>query len=81
MKKLILIFIIIIAIAVAFYWWPKQNLPADLAAPQVLPATSEQNPQPAPAINAPKTFKFDSATDLKKELDSINPQILDSDFE
>ena len=31
--------------------------------------------------NAPKTFKFDSSTDLKAELESVNPQILDSDFE
>lgn len=36
---------------------------------------------PAPTPNAPKIFKFDSSTDLKKELDSINPQVLDSDFE
>lgn len=33
---------------------------------------------PAPT---PKTFKFDSSTDLKKELESISPQVLDSDFE
>ncbi len=31
--------------------------------------------------NAPKEFKYDSNTDLKKELDSIDPQMLDSDFE
>lgn len=35
---------------------------------------------PVPTPNTPKTFRFDSSTDLKKELDSINPQILDSDF-
>ena len=35
-------------------------------------------PSPSPKI---KTYKFDSTTDLKKELDSINPQILDSDFQ
>ncbi len=35
---------------------------------------------PAPP-NAPKTFNFDSSTDLKAELEKINPQILDSDFE
>lgn len=32
-------------------------------------------------IVAPKTFKYDSSTDLKKELESINPKVLDSDFE
>lgn len=32
-------------------------------------------------ISVPKEYKFDSLTDLKKELDSINPQVLESDFE
>lgn len=36
---------------------------------------------PAPtSFNQPKEIKYDSATDLKKELDTVNPQILDSDF-
>lgn len=35
---------------------------------------------PNPTPNAPPTFKFDSSTDLQKELDSVNPQVLDSDF-
>lgn len=30
--------------------------------------------------STPKTFKFDSSTDLKQELEIINPQVLDSDF-
>ena len=29
---------------------------------------------------APKTFQFDSSTDLKQELEKINPVLLDSDF-
>lgn len=37
-------------------------------------------PTPLPP-QAPKTFKFDSSTDLKQELEKINPQVLDSDFE
>lgn len=28
----------------------------------------------------PVEFKFDKNTDLKKELESINPQVLDEDF-
>ncbi len=32
-------------------------------------------------IAAPQTFKFDRSTDLKKELEGINPQLLESDFE
>jgi len=37
-------------------------------------------PVPATTPNAPKTFQFDSSTDLKAELEKVNPQILDSDF-
>lgn len=36
---------------------------------------------PAPTPDAPKTFKFDSSTDLKSELEKVNPQVSDSDFE
>ena len=36
---------------------------------------------PAPEIpRAPKAVQYDSSTDLEKELESINPQILESDF-
>ena len=43
--------------------------------------TSSETPSPVPTPNAPKTFLFDSSTDLKMELEKVNPQILDSDFE
>ena len=36
-------------------------------------------PTPLPS-SAPKTYEFDSTTDLEKELETINPQVLDSDF-
>ena len=38
-------------------------------------------PVPVASPNAPKTFNFDSSTDLKMELQKVNPQVLDSDFE
>ena len=31
--------------------------------------------------NSPKEIRYDGATDLKQELDSVDPQVLDSDFE
>lgn len=42
----------------------------------------KSNPPPSSGQATPKlkTYKFDSGTDLKKELDSVNPQVLDSDF-
>lgn len=43
---------------------------------------SQSTPAPqVSAYNVPKDIKYDSTTDLKKELDSVNPQVLDSDFE
>ena len=80
MKKLLLIFIIII---VGIFWlWPRSKQDNSLAIPQVFQSTTQPTPAPTPdPINAPKTFKFDKSTDLKKELDSINPEVLDSDFE
>lgn len=38
-------------------------------------------PTPVATPNAPKTYFFDSSTDLKQELEKVNPQIFDSDFE
>ena len=38
------------------------------------------SPVHSPNFVAPKTFKFDKSTDLKKELESVDPQVLDSDF-
>ena len=39
------------------------------------------SPTPASTPKYPKTFKFDRTTDLKMELEKVNPQVLDSDFE
>lgn len=45
------------------------------------------NQQPTPTLThttmptTPKTFQFDSLTDLESELEKVNPQVLDSDFE
>ena len=40
-------------------------------------------PSPSPTLappKAPKTFQFDSSTDLKSELEKVNPQVLEDDF-
>lgn len=39
------------------------------------------NSAPIPASNQPQEIKYDSTTDLKQELENIDPQVLDSDFE
>lgn len=37
--------------------------------------------QVTPSYNPPKEIHYNSATDLKRELETINPEILESDFE
>lgn len=80
MNKKITIFtlIIIVVLVLGFLvfrltpgWWQTNTL--------VNPGTPSSTPVSTP--NAPKTFHFDSFTDLKAELEKVNPQVLDSDFE
>lgn len=76
---IIAIFITAIVIVVIFN---STLLPRGLA----LPAGRLQAPlsSPVPEVNnynPPVEVKYDKNTDLKKELESINPQVLDSDFE
>lgn len=43
-----------------------------------------EQPLPTSSVllyNPPKEIKYDSSTDLKQELENINPQVSDSDFE
>lgn len=69
MKKIIMIVIIIIIfITVIKFISPNQ----EEALPFIQPTST-----PSPT---PKTFQYDSSTDLNKELDNVNPQVLDSDF-
>lgn len=80
-KKILIIAAIII---VGILWFGLSSKTSkDLVNPflgQPKPTPSEtSSPDPTPAV--PKTFNFDSSTDLKMELDKVNPQVLDSDFE
>lgn len=56
----------------------------------ISPAPKQDKTQPSsfnsssipstPSYNPPKVIKYDSSTDLKQELDSIDPKVLDEDF-
>lgn len=46
---------------------------------RVSPVSSSPSPSLTPSPT-PKTFQFDASTDLNQELDKVNPQVLDSDF-
>ncbi len=68
-SKLKFILIMVAAISLIFFVWPHPRGTSQLVI---------STPTPGPR---PKVFKYDAATDLKQELEKINPQIYDSDFE
>lgn len=72
MNKKILMIIILLIIFLGIRFGVRGNL--EISKPTI----------PTPILTvpqAPKTFKFDRSTDLKLELEKINPEVLDSDFE
>ncbi len=80
MKKLLIIIFLIIVGYILFNIAEGDS--RNLISPN-LNVTKKQIIQqvtPAPPV-APKTIQFDSSTDLKQELDGVNPTVLDSDFE
>lgn len=80
MKKFTIGLVIIIGLVALKIFIPQ---PQGLKANLVNPISWTDNPAPSAAPmspSAPKTYLFDGATDLRKELESINPQVLDSDF-
>lgn len=64
----ILTIMLVLVLALA---WGRQDQSAPTPS---LPPTS--TPQPTP-----KTFKFNNSHDLKKELETVDPQVSESDFE
>ncbi len=85
-KKIIfMIFITIIIVILTLAFLVKipggnlisPNLPSILKKPI---QTSSPIPTPIPSPT-PKIFNFDASSDLKGELETVNPQVLDSDFE
>lgn len=72
MKKIIT-FIIIITVITIIIFISNSSLKSSLVTPSSVPVST-----PVPT---PKLYQFDEKTDLKMELDSINPEVSDSDFE
>ena len=84
MKKIVLLILMILIGLIAFkiFTITPQGWKGDLidSMGQKIPIQTA-NPSPVPSPNAPKTFQFDSSTDLQAELEKVNPKVLDSDFE
>lgn len=77
-KKILIILAAIIIVGIL--WFSLAGNKSDnLVNPQI-PAPFE-TPSPDPTPTVPKTFNFDSQTDLQAEWEKVNPQVLDSDFE
>lgn len=68
----------ILATAVGFFVTNKQD--SRLVNPNLVKPTLAPTTTPAPPV-APTTFQFDGSTDLEAELEKVNPEVLDSDFE
>lgn len=78
---LFIIGVILVAVFVAISLLPHRKWEASLVSPFSGIMQTWSKPSPTPILSpTPKTFQFDSSTDLKQELDSINPQVLDEDF-
>lgn len=76
MRNKIIFIVVIIFIAFIMTILFKKEGTDTLATPQ-LKTTLAPSLLPSPT---PKQFKFDSSTNLKQELETVNPQVLDSDF-
>lgn len=78
MKKfliIIIIFIIFITVILINFRHGLNNL----ISPTL---SSSQKVEISPSLSpGPQTFQFDGKTDLKRELEKVDPKVLDSDFE
>lgn len=77
---IIIIVVVLTALLVASVthpMWNNSELISPLARVFQMKTVPSPVPSPSPRI---KTFNFNASTDLKQELDSVNPQVLDSDF-
>lgn len=63
-------------VAIGYFIFSSQN-PSKLVSSVTGSINQKPSPTPTPT---PIIYNFNSSTDLKSELDSINPEILDTDF-
>lgn len=87
--KSIMLIVIITFLLVSLVWFLKTKFSsADISN---INKTIQVSPSPSPdtglgiydtsSYNPPKEFKYERSTNLKEILDSIDPQVLNSDFE
>ena len=86
MKTKYLLFLAFIVLVIALHFvlgFKSQKQSPNEVSPTVKASSPSPiaSPSPSYSSDAPQTFKFDSNTDLNKELDKVNPQVLNSDFQ
>lgn len=80
-NKILTIFLILILMAVMYFLIPKNDQDS-LVSPGSKLMGQQSSPEPqVQNYNPPKEIKYDVNTDLRQELDTINPKVLDSDFD
>lgn len=80
-NRIVIIFVAVLA-GLLVFWLINGDKVSSLVSPNSLTEKVEATPTPeVNNIKAPKEVIYDSSTDLNAELESINPQVLDSDFE
>ena len=83
MKNRKVLIIILVLLAVSLFIYSQWGSKKELVAPSISESDSS-NPTPlpqTPSFNPPPAVEYEGSTDLKQELEGINPQVLDSDFE
>lgn len=82
-KKIVIVIIILIGVSLG-YFLTRSDSSEGLVSPglNVLIPGQETTKEPAvPAYNPPKEVKYDSSTNLQQQLETVDPQVLDSDFD
>ncbi len=74
-----LILLLVVVSLMIFKFAAKKN--PSLADPRAKNIADQSTAQlSTPPYNPPKEIEYDSSTDLKKELDSVDPAVSESDF-
>ena len=75
--------IILIAVVILIWFLTTNKKDGNLASPGSKNKNAQVTSTPAPLATpqAPKSFQFDASTNLEAELEKVNPEVLDSDFE
>lgn len=82
-KKILIILVLAVAtiLTIANFVTSKGNKLVEPTRMQQITTQPAASPKAEEPPATPPTFIFNSSTNLKQELEKVNPQILDSDFE